>query len=146
MHLRYGQANDVIDSILEFGNFSLSTEIFKDVRLSHRDVDVAQIEQIVKIGSGTIGDDRKNPQIIAIIENLRQLVGKSHVSPRQLSAGDSDCPIVLSHSHCSIAATLLERLRHRLRSSRSNQSDSDRAEAKRVSERRNDKARRAPQR
>ena len=103
----------------------MSTEIFKDVRLSHRDVDVAQIEQIVKIGSGTIGDDRKNPQIIAIIENLRQLVGKSHVSPRQLPAGDSDCPIVLSRFHCSIGAALFERLRHRLRSSRSNPSEAE---------------------
>jgi hypothetical protein len=58
----------------------LSTEIFKDVRLSHRDVDVAQIEQIVKIGSGAIGDNRNDPQIVTVVEDLRQLVGKSHVS------------------------------------------------------------------
>src|SRR6266496_3651244 len=110
-----------------------------DVCSSDLDVDVAQIEQIVEIRSGTIGDDRKNPQIVAVVENLRQLVGKSHVSPRQLSTGDSDCPIVLSRFHCSIGATLFERLRHRLRSSRSNPSDSERAQAECLRERRNDK-------
>src|SRR5262245_42113644 len=108
VHLRYGQANDVIDSILEIGNFSLSTEIFKDIRLSHRDVDVAQIEQIIKIGSGAIGNDRNDPQIVAVIEDLRQLIGKGHVSTCQLSACDAKRPIVLSPLHCGIGATLRE--------------------------------------
>ena len=76
VHLRYGQADDVIDSRGEIGNFSLRAEIFKNIRLRHRDIDIAQIQQIIEIGSGAVGDDRNDPQIVAVVEDLRQLVGK----------------------------------------------------------------------
>jgi hypothetical protein len=58
----------------------LGAEIFKYVRLCHRDVDISQIQQIIEIGSGAVGDDRKDPQIVTVVEDFRQLVGKGHVS------------------------------------------------------------------
>src|SRR5205085_7958391 len=75
------EADDVIDPRSEIGNFSVSAEIFKYVRLRHRDVHIAQIQQIIEIGSGAIGDDRNDPQIVTVVEDLRQLVGEGHVSP-----------------------------------------------------------------
>src|SRR5207237_3062735 len=81
VHLRYGQADDVIDPRSEIGNFSVSAEIFKYVRLRHRDVHIAQIQQIIEIGSGAIGDDRNDPQIVTVVEELRPLVGEGPVSP-----------------------------------------------------------------
>jgi len=100
--------------VLEIGNFPLRAEIVEHVGLGDRDVDLAQVEQIVEVGSGAVGDDRDDAQIVAIIENLRQLVGERHVSAGQLSPGNTNGPIVLAQSHRRVAAALFERLRHRL--------------------------------
>jgi hypothetical protein len=44
--------------------------------LRHRDIDVAQIEQIIEIGRGPIGDDRNDPQVIAVVENCANSLAK----------------------------------------------------------------------
>ncbi len=140
VHLRDRQTDDVVDPVFEVGDLALRAEVLEHVRLGHRDVDLPQIKQVVEIGSRAIGDDRNDAQIVAVVENLRQLVGEGHVGARQLAAGDADRPLVLLDPHCSIGATLLERLRHRLRLRRRKQCYSDRAETECVSEKRNDKA------
>ena len=115
VHLRDRQAEDVVDPVVEVGDLALGAEILEHVRLRHRDVDLPQIEQIVHVRRGAIGDDRNDAQIVAVVEHLRQLVGEGHVGARQLAAGDADRPVVLSISHGRVAAALLERLGHRLR-------------------------------
>ena len=104
--------------VVEVGDLPLGAEILEHVRLGHGDVDVAQVEQIVQIRRGAIGDDRNDTQIVAVVEHLRQLVGEGHVGAGPLAAGDADRPIVLLDPHGGIGAALLERLGYRLRLSR----------------------------
>ena len=77
-------------------------------KLDFGDDDTAQIEKIVEIGGSTIGDDGNDPQIVAIVKHLRQLIGESHVGARQLAAGDADGPIILSLSQCGVGSALLK--------------------------------------
>ena len=122
VHLRNGQANDVIDLALEVENFPLRAEILENVRLGDRDVDLPQIEQIVEVGRGAIGDDRNDAQIVSVVEDVRELIGEGHIGARQLPADDADRPMVLANPHCSVGAAPFKRLGHGLRLSRSKQS------------------------
>src|SRR5262245_51075451 len=120
VQLRNGQANDVMNSALEIRSLPFSPEILEDVRLRHGDVDAAQIEKIVEIRSGAVGHDRNDPQIVAVVKHLRQLIGQSHVGARQLAADDADSPTIPSLSQCSVGAALLQRFWHCLHVSRCN--------------------------
>ena len=115
MHFRNRQADDVIDPIVEIGNFPVSAEIVKHVGLGDRDVNLLQIKQIVEVGRGTVGDDRDDAQVVAVVEHFCQLVGERHVGARELPASNPDGPIVLAQPHCRITAPFLQRFRHRLR-------------------------------
>ena len=95
MELRDGQAHDVIDPRVQVGNPALRAEIFEHIRLRHRHVNLTQVKEIVEVRGGTIGDDRHDAQIVAIVENFRELVGEGHVGAGELSAGDPDRPLVL---------------------------------------------------
>ena len=103
MDLGSGQAKNVIDPLFEVADLAMGAEIVQHVGLRHRDVDLLQIEQVVEVGGGAIGDDRDDAQIVAVVENLRHLVGERHVGARQLAAGDADGPVVLANLHSRIA-------------------------------------------
>src|SRR5262249_25759148 len=111
------------------------------VGLRHCDVDVPQIEQVVHVGRGAIGDDRKNPQVVAIVEHFRQLVGECHVGAGQLSAGNAHSPVVTFDTLGGVRAAFLERLGNRLRLSCRKRSDLERTEAQSASEKQNARAR-----
>ena len=87
----------------------MGAEIVQHVRLRHRDVDLLQIEQVVEVGGGAIGGDRDDAQIVAVVEDLRHLVGERHIGARQLPAGDADGPGIPANPHDRIGAALLER-------------------------------------
>src|SRR6266481_4103344 len=76
-----------MNSALEIEGLPLSAEILKDVRLHHSDVHTAQIQKIVQVGGSTIGHNRNDAQIVAIVKHLGQFIGQSHVGARQLTAG-----------------------------------------------------------
>jgi hypothetical protein len=69
---------------------------------------VPQIEQIVEIGGSTIGDDGNDPQIVAIVQHLRQLIGETHVGARPLAAGDADGPSIRALLECGVGTASLE--------------------------------------
>src|SRR4030095_16449197 len=102
------QANDVMNSALEIGSLPLSAEILEDVRLRHHDVNAAQIEKIVEVGCSAMGDNRNDPQIVAIVKHLRQLIGQSHVGARQLAAGDANSPSIPALFQCGVGTALLK--------------------------------------
>ena len=79
MQLRHRQTDDVIDPAFEIGRLSMGAEIFKDVGLRHGDVDPAQVEKVVEIGRRPIGDHRDDTHLVAIIQDLRELVREGHV-------------------------------------------------------------------
>ena len=97
-----------MNSLLEIMGFPLSSEILEDVRLRHHDVDLPQIQQIVEIGGSTIGHDRNDTQIVAIVKYLRKLIRQSHVGARELAAGDADGPSIPLPFQCSVGAALLK--------------------------------------
>src|SRR5215470_4184316 len=97
-----------MNSALEIEGLPLSAEILEDVRLHHSDVDAAQIKKIVEIRSGAVGYDRNDPQIVAVVKYLRQLIGQGHIGARQLTAGDADGPSIPSLFQCSVGAALLK--------------------------------------
>src|SRR5215471_4237055 len=90
VHFRYRQTDDVIDAVFEIDGFALRAEVLEHVRLSHRHINPAQIEEIVEVRGGPIGDHRNNAQIVAVIEDLGQLIGKCHVAAGQQATGHSD--------------------------------------------------------
>ena len=118
VHFRHRQADDVVNPAVEIGRLSLRAEIFEDVRLGHRDVDPAQIKQVVEIGSGAVGDERDDPQIFAVVQDLSELVRKGHVGAGQQTARDPDRPVILPLSQAGLGAALLDRFRHDLRMGR----------------------------
>ena len=115
VHFRNRQADNVVDPVLEIGNFSLGAEIVEHVGLGDGDIDLAQVEQVVEVGSSAVSDDGDDAQVLTVVEDFRHLVGKGHVGAGQLPAGNADRPVVLAGSHCRVAAALFERFRHRLR-------------------------------
>src|SRR5262249_6657327 len=91
------------------------TEIFEHIGLGHSDVDIVQIEQVIKVGCGAVGDYWDNAQIVAVIKHLRQLTGERHVGARQLATYDANRPSVAACPHGIIGTTLFKRLWYRLR-------------------------------
>jgi hypothetical protein len=94
--------------LLEIRRLPLRAEILENVRLRHHKVDVSEIEEVVEVGGSTRGDDGKHPQIVAIIEHLRQLIGESHVGSRPLPASEADGPGILALFQFGVGAALLK--------------------------------------
>src|SRR5262249_23022189 len=74
----------------------------------------AQVEKIIEVRGCPVGDDWKNAQIVAVIENLRKLVGERHVAAGQEAACDPDRPLVLARPQLGVWTALFERFRNGL--------------------------------
>src|SRR5258708_18028010 len=103
-----------MDSSFEVRDLPLRAKKFEDVRLGDCDIDASQVEQIVNIRGGAAGHGWQHAHLVAVVEELAQVLGETEESPFDDSAGDADGPGIFLHLHFSIAAALLNGLRYLL--------------------------------
>src|SRR5258708_7426419 len=103
-----------MDSSFEVRDLPLRAKKFEDVRLGDCDIDASQVEQIVNIRGGAAGHGWQHAHLVAVVEELAQVLGETEEGPFDDSAGDADGPGIFLHLHFSIGAALLKGLRYLL--------------------------------
>jgi hypothetical protein len=68
----------------------------------------AQIDQIVQVGGRAIRHHGQNAQIVAVVEDFAQFIGKAHIGAVDEAAGDAHGPGILTLLYGCVAATLLK--------------------------------------
>src|SRR5258708_7726914 len=99
-----------MDSSFEVRDLPLRAKKFEDVRLGDCDIDASQVEQIVNIRGGAAGHGWQHAHLVAVVEELAQVLGETEEGPFDDSAGDADGPGIFLHLHFSIRAALLKGL------------------------------------
>src|SRR5690606_17472010 len=87
VHLR-----DVIDALLEIGGPSVPLELVEDIGMRDRHVDALEVEQIAQVLRGTVCDYREHTEIVAVVQCLCELGGKTGEGPFEQAACNGDRP------------------------------------------------------
>src|SRR5258707_1977905 len=76
MHLLGKQLGNISDLAVGLAHpFVRTTEIVENAGLREADINALHIAHVANVAGSTDADDRKNTEIVAVVENLRQIVG-----------------------------------------------------------------------
>src|SRR3954447_10781890 len=114
VQLRDRETQKVANPVLQVRRLALGPEVFEHIGLRDGEINAPQIQQIVKVGGGPIRYHRQNAQIVAIVEDLGQFIGKTHVGAVDKPAGNAHGPGILAFSDGPFATTLLDEFWYRL--------------------------------
>src|SRR5262245_26383214 len=89
VHLRY-----VIDPLVDIPRLARFLVKVENVGVRNRDVEAPQVEKIRDIFGRSIGDDRQDAEIVAVIESLAEFGRKADETALKLAGGDGNGPTV----------------------------------------------------
>ena len=90
VHFIVGKLGDVVDLVGNVAKLARAAEFAEHARDRNAEIDALEIANVADVLRAALADDRQDAEIVAVVENRRQVVGKREPSRVDIAGNDGD--------------------------------------------------------